>query len=851
MLQNFPRPPRDNGRGVHGPPGPQPLGFLTDWGYWQAQLLALNIKWVKLLDPGDGAALPLAEKLVNLGIFPVIRFYREEPNPGRITSRETDAALRYVKAGVFYFETNNEPDLALEWKGGKRPANWLDIVVNNFIAEADMIRAIGGYLLFPAFGPGGRGNPFQMIVDKGRRDILDGNCALAIHNYCLARPLDYPNDPVTLTGQPITQAEWAAAAPDYKKGSGPMWAWEMGWEQVNEWRKKLANPNANIMQDSTCFRAFEYFDALVNQAVGHSIPIFTTEGGYNVGQRAGTTAGDDPRWPKPSPQETAQLTLKMFQYIEERAPAYYFACMPWLLACQSMGYWQQHFEMQGPWYSHIFKFDWQGCDNGELPVVQLLKNNPGKERQMSVTNRRPGIWAANGHPGDTSLLYSWRPGAVTCFSDYLQANAVFSYKKAVPSASIIIRFQHPMNWQQDPTTSAKNFGREIAGKWADIKSLDPYVYFANEVNLHYENGDADQGRQYLYETQAFYQRYADWVRMTADVIKGIVPEMKLVTPPFAFGHHEDGAPDDNGQPKEGWAGYDYLQETIKQYFDTILTFHAYWGSAGGSNKKWLYDPAESSWYAFRWRRLLNLFKKRYSLDARLIIDEAGNFGAKDTDFTDQVIYYSQECLKDPRVLALTYFLWLDPTNSPGNLPNSWVQNIANLSTHLKRLSDMPDITTTTTAGVAQDVSVPPVTTTLPAGTLPVEVGITITIVRGPGLPLITGDYLGRAGVTLELVSPGGITKTKTKSGSKEEFGLGGFEFYATETGDYTLKAEGNKFIIPMAGKYTRLAFNTDTVAEPQVRLSSSPLPTSRAAAILATLEGISTTKGLFTIGSQI
>ena len=52
--------------------------------------------------------------------------------------------------------------------------------------------------------------------------------------------------------------------------------------------------------------------------------------------------------------------------------------------------------------------------------------------------------------------------------------------------------------------------------------------------------------------------------MTADVIKNIVPEMKLITPPFAFGHHEDGSPDDEGQPKEGWAGYDYLYETVQR-----------------------------------------------------------------------------------------------------------------------------------------------------------------------------------------------------------------------------------------------------------------------------------------------
>ncbi len=370
MLDHFPRPPGDTGRGVHWSHS-QYFWGKQDWGFWKEQLQTMNIKWVKMLDDGDGSAEGLVKRLIDLEIMPVIRFYKEEPNPGHISAREADTARRYAQMGAVYFETNNEPDLALEWKGRNRPPNWLDIVVNNFIIEADMIREAGGYLLFPAFGPGGRGNPFKMIVEKGRRDILDGNCCLAIHNYCLGRPLDYPNDPITMHGQPLTQAEW--------RESGGLWAWEMDYQTVNQHRRRLANPDASIMEDSTCFRAFEYFDALVNEAVGHSIPIMTTEGGYNVGQRAGTTAGDDPRYPKPTPEKHADLSMAMFRYIEEEGPDYYFACMPWLIAVSRMGIWGDAFENQGPWFTH--HFDKQFGLDGELPLVQRLKDDPGRVRQ--------------------------------------------------------------------------------------------------------------------------------------------------------------------------------------------------------------------------------------------------------------------------------------------------------------------------------------------------------------------------------------------------------------------------------------------------------------------------------------
>jgi hypothetical protein len=305
--------------------------------------------------------------------------------------------------------------------------------------------------------------------------------------------------------------------------------------------------------------------------------------------------------------------------------------------------------------------------------------------------RRPGLWVANGTPTDPVKMLSWRPAALTAFFDYLEPNRVRSYKAQNPDIPVIVRFQHPRQWQEDPAGWARRQGDMVASKWPDLREMDPYVYFANEMNLHYENGDNNPANQPKYETPEFYQSYANWVRMTAQRIKELVPEMKLVTPPFAFGHHEDGAPDEEGNPTEGWAGYDYLADTIREYFDNIITFHSYWGHAGGSVHDWLYDPNLASWYAFRWRRVLKLFEHRYSIQARVIIDEAGNFGADDPDFTDQIIYHARGCLSDGRVIAVTYFLWEDPTSSPGNLPNSWVQRALNLDDHVARLAAMSDV----------------------------------------------------------------------------------------------------------------------------------------------------------------
>lgn len=303
---------------------------------------------------------------------------------------------------------------------------------------------------------------------------------------------------------------------------------------------------------------------------------------------------------------------------------------------------------------------------------------------------RPGVWVANGSPSNRQQMYSWKPTSVVCIYDHLSANGVREYKLANPTVKVIVRFLHPKNWMQDIGTSAWNYANEIIAKWPEIRDFVDYVYFANELNLHYENGDDNVGNQHLYETPEFYQKVADWTIRVADKVGAACPDMKMGMHPFAFGHGEDGAPDDSGNPKMGWAGYDYFKDIIARRFNNIVCGHYYWGDASGSISARLYDASEASWYAFRYRRVKNLFKARYGQDIRLIVDECGNFGANDADFTDQLIYYTEQVSKDNYVLAVAPFLWEDPTNSPGNLPNSWVQRCRSLEQHVARLAALPD-----------------------------------------------------------------------------------------------------------------------------------------------------------------
>jgi hypothetical protein len=985
-------------RGLHSHPAAHPQGFLSDWeSKWRDELLAMNIRWVKMMDPGDAAALPLAERLLEVGIMPVVRFYEKERYPDTISSRELEAVKKYVSIGVHYFESQNEPDLALEWEDKHRPDNWLDIVVDNFIWEASEVRNLGGFLLFPAFGPGGRENPFELIIDRGAGDLLDGNCCLAIHNYCLARPLEYPNDGINAeplnvskdgpwfgkwSPTHITEEEWDNTAsdmkPDPESGDkrGPMWAWEMWYEKVNEYRDELSNPGQTIMEDSTCFRAFEYFDSLVRGACGHSIPIFTTEGGYNIGQRAGTTHGDDPRYPKPSPQMAAELQMKAYNWLEREGPDYYFAFMPWIIAVGLMGSWQPGFEEQVMWYSRQFEANFYNCENGELPLVQMMKDNRG---EIVSNKRRMGLWLVNdGAPPDVTQMYSWKPEAVCCFRKDLGPNKVFEYVADHHEVEVIVRIQHPRNWMENLEVSAGNHASEILSKWPEIAILDPYVYWINEANLWYESGGENQNSQDYYKSIDFYQKYAWWVNEVARKVQAGAPEMKQVCPPLAYGHREDGAPDNDGNLTEDYAGYDYLVETgvITDCFGGIICGHYYWGDHTGMMSDRLYHPEISSWHAFRWRRLLKMFKTKHNLDLKLIIDECGGFDTSHFQFTDQLIYYADECLRDSRVLAVTPFLYFDTTSSPGNMPNSWIPGITDLQGHLDRLAAHPGVSVddeidppadgfdfqyynrkflANPSNDAQDYGVlisgegthwkaigvhhlsPEENQTghnvylealdedgqrvsdvevvwtwegnaetykvsldkpanEPAGNIvmhwdqrvalwvstgfsdevvnlhimhpdeapgntrghhsfyvvfqrvddepdtpdteppePPEQSVTVSIERGEGLPLIVGDWF-EAGVMARLSLEGAGIDRSTLTGSKTEFGDGGMEFYAIGEGDHLLEIDGNEFIIPMSGEFTKLTFHkTEIPTEQMVRLVSNPMTRTQAEDVLNSL----------------
>jgi len=400
-LKDFPRPPGDNGRGLHGIASIGWTGGKEGYDFWINELVAMGVKWFKVLDSG-GDSIVLCEKLLAAEIFPIVRIIRRdpppndtpEPNPGHINAAEEETIRRLIGVGVRYFETNNEPNLAAEWKSGAMPGDTFEsakLVALNWLFDARFVLAAGGYPGLPAVSIGGNMDLMGALVSLGRQDILLEGCWIALHNYCLNHPVDYPDDPINRTGQPIT-------APEYDQGAYTQWAW---WnnatgradsiDEINALRAAGKNPTQTTQQDHSCFREFEYYNALALKYLGRSIPILSTEGGYWIGRR------EDARYPRITPQSQGELTVAMFDYMQRQSPDYYFAAAPWLML-ESQGwetdawyssFWKRAFQQGSDGRNGIPPLTVPGAALGErLPVIDAVKAMPNLARRL------PGVQPA-------------------------------------------------------------------------------------------------------------------------------------------------------------------------------------------------------------------------------------------------------------------------------------------------------------------------------------------------------------------------------------------------------------------------------------------------------------------------
>jgi hypothetical protein len=235
-----------------------------------------------------------------------------------------------------------------------------------WILAAWEVHAAGGHPSLPPLAGGGTLDDLvflRQFLDglraRGQAKLLPG-AWMAVHNYFLNHPLDYPGDPVNVHDVPLTQAEIAERrlTPEQVKA-------------INHARSIAKSPRGKggfwvgntIDEDSNAFRKFEAYANIFYRRFGYYLPVISTEGGAIVG------AAEDPRYPPVREEDVTRLTLSAYHALLDDAPGYFFAHMPWLLANSAGGHSDERFE-QAAWYK-----DRHGK---VLPVVEALKADARK-----------------------------------------------------------------------------------------------------------------------------------------------------------------------------------------------------------------------------------------------------------------------------------------------------------------------------------------------------------------------------------------------------------------------------------------------------------------------------------------
>ena len=393
-LHEYPRPTNDTGIGIHWSPGFAAsigLGKIRD--YWIPEMKAMGIKWVKI--PNHDGAKEFTELLLAEGFMPIVRIYRGRSNPGRMTLRDLVEVDTLTRIGVHYIEFNNEPDQDAEWKGGRVPANAIDIVVEDVVADLEALLERGAMPAIPAVSGGSSWDIIGKIVEKGRKDLLDGPIWQAIHNFSRNRPLDYPYDIGNQEGTPYTDRFYRTVS-DERPGFDPWHGRPL--YAINQLRAEHANPRATIADDHACWLAYQHFNQRHQHHLGRSIPILATENGYLISENT------DPRYPATTPNLHMAQTLEACRIMmgsSERfkaAPDYYFCSAFSVIANQQLGSQANWYENRA-WYSERW-FD------GALPIVQALRSEPKVLRrwqgdeQGDLATIKGSVRQADEHPID-------------------------------------------------------------------------------------------------------------------------------------------------------------------------------------------------------------------------------------------------------------------------------------------------------------------------------------------------------------------------------------------------------------------------------------------------------------------
>lgn len=285
-LASFPRPPLDNGRGIHFPLDARPADFAR----WAQAINALKFRWVTVYGQNENIVCDVALNIKQncRGAVSVLRAEASDaPNHRKTPDFFGVLAKKAAAMGLPpYIQIGNEPEA--EWGNRNKWAGW-------WSASASACVAAGGYAGLQVLS-----EDYFAAVAGGMSDAVKQKLFICAHGQAANHPPAYPYDA----------------------------------------RNQQDHPGATAATDTTCMLiplAFgEWFTKYLGGLV---VPLIVTEGPWDIdGDGSGSGQGKDTRYPPNSFQNWANYVYATYEQFRtgvlangQPLPDYWFAENYWLL----------------------------------------------------------------------------------------------------------------------------------------------------------------------------------------------------------------------------------------------------------------------------------------------------------------------------------------------------------------------------------------------------------------------------------------------------------------------------------------------------------------------------------------
>lgn len=315
-LEEWPRPPEDNGVGI------QVGSDFSEEGLNQelARVKDLDLRWVYLVPRNEEQLKRAAPLYWQEGILPVVR-------PLVLVDEEHDFLkdLRILKNKGLppYLQIYGDPLRPREW--ASRSPDW-NLFVQKWTEQAQKVYEGEG---LPGIQLSNPDRLRRMIQATREKDLLYlwGRTWLAYKNNGRNRPPDYPYDEVNQEGAPVPEAE-------------KQWEYAGTIPEVNKWRERQKSPGETINQDYRGVLGFLAMAKVFKEELGFVPPIICVGGGWAYGTLK------DRRYPRVNDTLHAKWHGEMFSWFKtsilshnKPIPDYLLAVCPRVLSGRGSTAW--------------------------------------------------------------------------------------------------------------------------------------------------------------------------------------------------------------------------------------------------------------------------------------------------------------------------------------------------------------------------------------------------------------------------------------------------------------------------------------------------------------------------------